>query len=847
MTRLGKSRGIFRDAIRHRSQTSGGRREPTMGEWTVWHDLRQAIRAFHRQPGFASAAIAMLTLGIGATTAIFTVVKGVLIDPLPYPGSDALVRIVHNIGGIEQSYFNDAIITTYVENTHAFESLGVWIPSAAGVTITGSGEPEEVRALTASRGFFTTLGVQPTIGRGFSSEDDAPGSVNTAMLGSGYWQQKYGGDPGVVGRIIIIDARPHQIVGVMPAYFTFGGEFDVLLPLRIDPARLVPFFRLNGVGRMKPRITLAQANADIARMLEIYFDTFRVNTARAVKWVPSLVPLKQDVIGDVAPTLWVLMGTIALVLFMACANVANLMLVRAESRRQEFAIRVALGAKWTRVVQSLLVESMMLALIGGALGLASAYGGLRLLVAFEPANLPRLSEISMDPVTVMFAVGITLACGPLFTLIPIVRSFGSRFTAAIGGGARSMSLARERRRSQDLLVVVQMALALVLLVSSGLMIRSFQALRSVEPGFAQPHTLQTFSITIPPTMLPDLERVTRTQQEILDRITAIPGVASAAFTTRLPMDPSDRWSAALAAEDRPHDGRTTPPNRQVKVVSPGAFHTFGTPLAAGRDFTWTDLYELRDVAIVSENLAREMWGSAQGALGKRIRQFYGAKGPWREIVGVSGDVYDDGAQQPPPATVYWPARLDAELFAGYQPRRVSVVIRTDRAGTGSLLEELRQVVWSVNPNLPLANAATLDVLYTRSMSRTSFTLAMLAVAAAMALMLGICGIYGVIAYAVAQRRHEMGIRMALGAQARQVRALFLRRGMIVAAAGLLLGLTATALFTRLLQSLLFGINPLDPMAFTAMPIVLAAAALLATYLPTRRASSVDPVEIMKAE
>jgi predicted permease len=818
-----------------------------MGEWTVSRDVRQAIRTLRRRPAFAAAAIMMIALGIGATTTIFSVVKGVLIDPLPYRNADALVRIVHNIGGIEQSYFNDQITITYVENMRAFESVGVWSPSGASVTITGNGEPEEVRALAASRGLFVTLGVQPVVGRWFSTEDDTPGSPNTAMLGAAYWRQKYDGDRSAVGRTITVNGRPHQIVGIMPAHFNFSGDFDVFLPLRINPARPVAFFYLNGVARMKPGVTLTQANTDIARMLELYFDTFKTNTSRAIRWVPSLVPLKQDVIGDVGPTLWVLMATIALVLLMACANVANLMLVRAESRREEFATRAALGATRVRVAREVLVESMTLAAIGGALGLAGAYIGLRLLVMADPADLPRLSEIALDPATVMFAVGITLGCGLLLSLMPIVKSVGPRFGAAIGMGIRGASLTREKQRSQSVLVTVQIALALVLLVSAGLMVRSFQALRRVEPGFTQPQTLQTFSITLPPTMVPDLDRVMRIQQEILDKIAAIPGVASVAFTTRLPMD-SDRWSMALAAEDKPTGEATTPPNRHVKIVSPGTFRTFGTPLVAGRDFTWTDLHELRQVAIISENLARELWGSAEAAVGRRIRQFYGAKTqPWHEIVGVAGNIYDDGVSQRPPETVYWPARLDPKVFMGYQPRRVSVVIRTERAGTASLMEELRQAVWSISSSLPLASPATLDLLYMRSMSRTSLTLSLLAIAGAMALLLGICGIYGVIAYSVAQRRREIGVRMALGAQAQQIRALFIRRGMTVAAAGLLLGVGAAAAFTRFMQTLLFGITPLDPVTFTAMPTILAAAALLATYLPASRATRVDPVETMRAE
>jgi predicted permease len=434
--------------------------------------------------------------------------------------------------------------------------------------------------------------------------------------------------------------------------------------------------------------------------------------------------------------------------------------------------------------------------------------------------------------------------GLLFGLIPILKCAGPRLATAIGDTGRGATHTNERQRSQNTLVTVQIALALVLLVSAGLMIRSFQALLRVDPGFTEPQHVQTFSISIPPPA--DLERVMRMQQEILDGLATIPGVASAAFTTRLPMDPSDRWSAALTAEGNPDDGRT-PPNRQVKVISPGMFQTLGTPLVAGRDFTWTDLYDVRDIAIISENLAREFWGSADAALGRRIRQYYSEQDPWREIVGVAADVHDDGAHQQPPATVYWPARLPPQFFGGYQPLRVSVAVRTERAGSESLVTQMHEAVWTINPRLPLADVRTLESLYDQSLAQTSFTLVMLAIAGAMALLLGMCGIYGVVAYAVSRRRREIGIRLALGAQTRTILALFVRRGVILATLGVGIGLGGAAAFTQLMRSLLFGISPLDPITFTAMPIVLAVAALLASYLPARRAVAVDPVETMRAQ
>jgi predicted permease len=687
------------------------------------------------------------------------------------------------------------------------------------------------------------------------------------MLTNGYWHRMFGGDRAVLERVLTINGRPHRIIGVMPANFRFGDEFEIVLPLRINRGAPILSFRLLGVARLKPGVTLAQANADVARILHIWFENSGVNPAVRARWAPSLRPLKQDVVGDVGRTLWVLMGTIAIVLLMACANVANLLLVRAAARRQEFAIRAALGARWTRVARQLLVESLTLAVSGGAVGVGLAYGGLRLLLAIGPSNLPRLAEISLDPVVLGFALTISLMSGLLFGLFPILKYARPRLADAIGGGGRGANLTRERQRSQQVLVAAQVALALVLLVSAGLMIRSFQALRRVDPGFTEPRRVQTFSISISATMVAEPERVTRMQHEVLHRIAAIPGVASAAFTTRLPMG-SDRSSAALAVEGKVDDGRT-PANRQVKVVSPGMFQTLATPLVAGRDFTWTDLYDMRDVAIISENLARELWGSPAAALGKRVREHYEARSRWREIVGVAGDVHDDGADQRPPATIYWPAQPLEELLSmsGYQSRRVSVAIRThlrqgyggqahlrqgyggqaERAGTERLLNQVREAVWSVSATLPLAQVRTLDEVYDQSMARTSFTLVMLAIAGTMALLLGVSGLYGVIAYAVSQRRREIGIRLALGAQAREIRGLFVRRGLVLAGVGVATGLGGAAGFTRFMQSLLFGVSPLDPITFTAMPVVLAAAAVLASYLPARRAVAVDPVETLRAE
>jgi putative ABC transport system permease protein len=805
-------------------------------------ELRDAYRGLGSAPLVTAVAVLTLGLGIGGTTAIFSVVNGVLIKPLPYPESDALVRIVHSIGGIDQPYFSDAIYLAYVDAAQAFEDLGVWSPGETA-TITGSGEPEEIRALTASQDLLTTLGVRPEIGRWFSTAEDTPGARDTVILSSAYWRRRFGGDRSVLERAIVVNGRPHQVVGVMPADFGFADNFEIILPLRIDPGAPKVGFRLLGVARLRAGVTLAQANADVARIIPIWVK----NPAVRTRWAPALRPLKQDVVGDIDRTLWILLGAIGIVLLMACANVANLVLVRANSRGQEMAIRTALGASRVRIARQLITESLALALLAGAVGVGFAYGGLRALMAMAPTNVPRLSEIAIDAVVLAFALTVSVISGLLFGIMPILKFVRPQLVNALAGGGRGANLTREQQRSQQLLVATQIALAFVLLVSAGLMIRSFQALRSVDPGFREPKNVQTFTISIPATIVAEPERVIRLQHDVLEKIVTIPGVTSAAFTTRVPMG-SDRSSTALAVESVADDGRT-PPNRQVKIVSPALFRTQGTALVAGRDFTWTDVYDTRPVAIVSENLARELFGSAAAALGKRVREYYDKTVPWLEIIGVAGNVHDDGADRPAPATIYWPAQPDDRLLnmSGYQSRRVTVAVRTGRAGTQDLLTQLREAVWSVSATLPLAQLRTLDEVYGHSMTRTSFTLVMLAIAGTMALLLGICGIYGVVAYAVSRRRREIGIRLALGAQAADIRRLFMQRGLVVAAIGVVVGLCSAAGVTRLMQALLFGIEPLDPIAFAATPLVLGGAALLASYLPARRAVALDPVETLRAE
>src|SRR5688572_18520069 len=655
---------------------------------SIGRDLRYALRGLTRRPAFTIAAVLTLAIGIGATTAIFSVVYSVLLKPLPYPNADELVRLRYSSATLNTDDLSSTPTQyfTYRAESRTIAQIGLW--GDGGETVTTTDGTERIRSLRVTDGLLQALGVQPVRGRWFTEQEHGPvvEGADPIIVSYGYAQSRYGGDEAALGRDLVVNGRPAQIVGIMPAGFRFlnmSPPFEIMVPMRLNPATAtIGGLVFPALARLKPGVTPQQASADIERMLPLWLEAWPMSQGSTVtreaiaNWriTPIVRPLKDDIVGGIASALWVLMGAIGAVLLIACANIANLMLVRADARRPELAMRAALGARPSRIARELLIESLVLGAAGGGLGLLLAYVGLQGLIAIGPSDLPRLQEIAVHPPVLAFAVAVSLASTLVFGSITALKHALQIDTHVIGAG-RGASASRERNATRSALVVVQVAFALVLVVSAGLMIRSFQALRDIDPGFSDPATIQTATIWIPgwPNVDPGAALSwTRTQHEILDKITALPGVASAGFVNGLPIEHAGNNNfngyavegQTLAAEERPQG--------PFKFVSPGYFEAMGTRLIAGRDMTWTDIEAGGRVVVVSADFARQLATEPAAALGQRIRFVGDEQGAWREVIGVTQGVHERGLYEDPPAMVYWPAYMSA--LSPDEPENASPVV-----------------------------------------------------------------------------------------------------------------------------------------------------------------------------
>jgi len=830
------------------------------GGWRVVLDVaRQALlmrtsdhlRRLAAAPVFTVTAVLTLAIAIGANAVIFSIVNGLLLRPLPLANPESLVGVWHVAPGLVSGPLNQAAFTyfSYRDQAETLEDIGMWSNTTAAVV--GRGEPEELQGLMVTDGTLPIVGVRPAVGRLFTASDDAPGSRETVMISHPYWLRAFQGDPSAIGQSLIVDGRAREVIGVLPDRFRFLQHApDLILPLRLNRAQTqIGLFRYQGVARLKPGVTIQQATADLARLIPSMPDRFPIPSGFSrqmyedFRLAPEIHPLREDLSGDVSGMLWIVFGTVGLLLLVACANVANLFLLRGESRRREFAVQLALGSGRARIAGQLLGEALTLSLGSGLLGIGIAHAGLRLLQRTAPGQIPSLGEMSIDLTTVAFAMTLAALASLAFCVLPIQRFTRPNLPEALKENGRGSSDGRNRHRTRNALVAAQVAVALVLLVGSMLMVRTFVAIRGIAPGFVDGSNVLTVRINIAEAVSPDPVTTARVHEQLGLGIASIPGVRHVAQTSSITTDGANRKDPFFVEGIIGEDGRM-PPVRRMKWVAPGYYQTMGNPVVAGRDFTWPDIFDRREVAIISENLARETFGGVDAALGRRVRS--SPTSPWREIVGVVGNEYDDGPMRPATPMVYWPF-----LQENYAPSRITVeralvyAIRSDRVRDAGLLRDIQQATWAINPAVPLSRVETVDDVYRRATAQESFALMILAIASGVTLLLAVVGIYGVIAYVVAQSRTEVGIRLALGATGQDVVRLFMGRGLAVVALGLAIGTVAAAASASALNALLFGVDRLDLPVYALAILVIAVIGVLASWLPARQAATTPPGIILR--
>ncbi len=816
--------------------TNGGTME------TLWQDFRYGVRNLIKNPGFAAVAVLTLALGIGANTAIFSVVNGVLLRPLPYAKPERLVWFWDVQRELAQAPLSSIEFLSYRERSTSFEQVAAI--RSLQFTLTGTASPERVGGQVVSANYFSMLGMQPALGRNFTDAEDRPGAARVAILTYGYWQTRFGGDPNVIGRTLTVNGNSVAIAGVLPASYQPPPEVAIyvnpvfgvpeLFSSSGDP-RTNPFpHYLSILGRLKPGVTLAQAQGELSGIAEHLGAEQPGSKGHGVQ----LEPYTDVVIGDVRPTLYALLGVVGLVLLIACANVANLLLVRTTAREREIAVRAAMGATSGRLARQMITEGALLGSLGGLVGLSFGYAGVRAIVAAAPEGLPRLDSIHLDVHVLLFTFGIALVTGILFGLAPALHGMRVSPGESLKQAGRSGSGGERQRWLRNTLVAGEVALSLVLLVGAGLLTHSFVRLLAVKPGF-RPENLMTFSISFSGPKYSGQGAAQRTARivDAVHRMESLPGVESVAGANDLPLEGQDTTNyptidgpSAVSAQERILVG--------MHAVTPGYFRAIGTTLLRGREITERDAIGTPNVVVINKAFADRVW-PGQDPIRMHIHLFDGPNNPPEEVIGVVANIKHNGLNE-------------ADSMDGYEPFAqqpwpyMAIAVRTAQP-QAAILNKIRGVIAEFDPDMPVFNVRSYDQVLTESLGTRRVTLALVGLFAVLAIVLAAVGIYGVMSYVVAGRTQEIGIRMALGAERGDIFRLVIGQGMVVAGAGLLIGSAAAAGLARFLKTLLFGVTMYDPITYAGVALVLAAVAALACYIPARRATRVDPLVALRYE
>jgi predicted permease len=815
-------------------------------------DVRHALRSLLRVPGFTLAACTTLALAIGASTAIFTVTYRVLLNPLPYPDSARiLVLDFGNPTGNLPSGFRSLSSQQYfqyLDGARTLSSLAVY--QMAALTISGRGVPKRIRVSRVTPSLVSVLGVSPVVGRWFAEDEGVPGAPPVAILSYGLWISQYGGDPAILGQSIDLDGVPAEVVGVMPRSYAFPeAGTDVWVPLALTRATASPGYAFTGVARLRDGATLTDARVELTRLTNDLEASFPGNGYR--QFVSTAITLIEGTVGRVSTMLWMLLASVGLLWLVACANVANLFLVRAEARQREVAMRRALGAGRGGIARVFLAESALLSIVGGAAGLVLAVTATRLLVAFGPASLPRLDDVRLDAVSLLFTGTLTVVTGLALGALPLLRVVW--IAPSLQGGGRTNTGSRKSHHTRHALMASQVALALVLLVASGLLVRSFLRLLGVDPGFDSRSTL-TLQVGLPPAQYPDRERVVAFHHAVLDKIAALPGVTAVSASTCLPLAREMFcFGNTLAVEGRPRQPGRIPRPVAQRAVAGGYFEAMGIRLLRGRGLDRADVDRRQPVVVVNQAMV-DAYFPNEDPIGRRIAFGYGSSnGPWRTVVGVVASTVTTGlAELSPIAQLYLPMStsggpdLPVSGLLGPDISVMSYVVRSSTPPLG-LAPAVRRTIDQIDATVAMARVETLQDAIARAAEQAAFTTVLLALAAGVALLLGLVGIYGVVSYIVSQRTGEIGVRLALGAEPGNVAAMIVRQGGIVALAGVLAGLAVALVGGRLIASLLYDVSPRDPAVFAATAVTLFGVATLACWLPARRAARVSPVEALRAD